>query len=142
MRRNNLGGRLAILESVTVEIDNRCVEDDPRVIAYRRKARQNLCSLIQESETGIKEWELLDLPERVQYWREKVAEAEYLIESKGVSADDDIAALTMSEVTLRIIRELSFEIASESIDEYRQMLVSAEQEYNSGKFLVIASGVE
>lgn len=140
MGRNSLTGRLATLESATASEEKQCFEDDPRVIAYRKKAMQRLCNLVQESKTGIKEWERLDLPGRVQYWREKVAEAEYLIESKGVSADDDIAALWMNEVTLRIGRELSFEVASEGIDEYRQMLASAEQEYNSGEFLVIASG--
>lgn len=140
MGRNSLTGRLATLESATASEEKQCVEDDPRVIAYRKKAMQRLCNLVQESKTGIKEWERLDLPGRVQYWREKVTEAEYLIESKGVSADDDIAALWMNEVTLRIGRELSFEVASEGIDKYRQMLASAEQEYNSGEFLVIASG--
>ena len=140
MGQNNLSGRLATLESAMASEEKQCVEDDPRVIAYRKKATQRLCHLVQESKTGIKEWERLDLPGRVQYWRKKVAEAEYLIESKGVSADDDIAALWMNEVTLRIGRELSFEVASEGINEYRQMLASAEQEYNSGEFSVITSG--
>ena len=133
MRRSDLSGRLAVLESEAATNGPRLAEDDPRVVAYRAKARQQLAELVEESTTGIKAHERLSPAKQVLYWRGKVAEAEALIASNGVADDDYIAALWMGDTTLKIFQKLQFEIASENIDEYREMLLAAEQRKDHSK---------
>lgn len=127
MRRSDISGRLAVLESEATMNGPRLADDDPRVVAYRARAHQKLAELREETDSGVKAHERLSPAKQLLYWRGKVAEAEALIASNGVAEDDDIAALSMNETTLRILRELRFEIASENIDEYREMLLAAEQ---------------
>lgn len=127
MRKSDMSGRLAVLESGATMNGPRLAEDDPRVVAYRARAHRQHAELREETDSGVKAHERLSPAKQILYWRGKVAEAEALIASNGVADDDDIAALLMSGTTLKILRELRFEIASENIDEYREMLQAAEQ---------------
>lgn len=120
-------GRLAVLESEATMNGPRLADDDHRVVAYRARAHRQHAELREETDSGVKAHERLSPAKQILYWRGKVAEAEALIASNGVADDDDIAALLMSSTTLKILRELRFEIASENIDEYREMLLAAEQ---------------
>ena len=71
----------------------------------------------------------MEASERVNFWREKVADAEKAIASGGQSAVEAMSN-ECSEFTKNILRELSFEIATESIGIYRQNLATAIDEFN------------
>jgi hypothetical protein len=125
MRKSDMSGRLAVLESEATMNGPRLADDDPRLVAYRARAHQQLAELREETDSGVKAHERLSPAKQLLYWQGKVADAEALIASNGVAEDDDIAALSMGDTSRRILQELRFEIASENIDEYRAMLQSA-----------------
>jgi hypothetical protein len=125
MRKSDMSGRLAVLESEATMNGPRLADDDPRVVAYRARAHQKFAELREETDLGVKAHERLSPAKQLLYWQGKVADAEALIASNGVAEDDDIAALSMGDTSRRILQELRFEIASENIDEYRAMLQSA-----------------
>ena len=140
MRKSDMSRRLAVLESEATMNGPRLADDDPRVVAYQARAHQQLAELVEETTTGIKTHERLSPAKQILYWQGKVAEAEALIASNGVADDDDISALLMSGTTLEILRELRLEVATENIDEYREMLLAAELRKDRPKRGVVRRG--
>lgn len=123
MKREILG-RLTALEGASAtrrKID----ENDPHVIAYRNRPSA-LAELLEQVETGVSPADRLEPRERVKYWADKVTEAELLISTGGRDEFDDLREVEMSPTTVRILRELSLDIAQRSIDDYRAELAKAQ----------------
>ena len=133
--QSSLVKRLAVLET-SQPATNSVSEDDPRVVAYRAKAHQRLADKVLEAETGIKTHERLSPAEQVAYWRERVEEAEYSIANHGKTPDDDLQSALMGGASQRVMQELNYELACESIAELRKMLAEAERAVISSAIVI------